>query len=283
MDIENFIPLWVLDANKRLFWLYLLTAICIGLLIAPRQLFKRSHWMTKSSFIDSLWLFINHWIYSFCIVPFLGATITLALAVNGHLVTWFGTGDFFNTSPFWLGLFLAFSLFLLQDFSKYCLHFAYHKWSFLWRFHAVHHSAANLTPLTLHRIHPVEMLLNTLRSLLVSGLATGIFLYLFKSKLSVESILGVNVFVFFFNVAGSNLRHSHVWFAWGKLENWFISPAQHQIHHSNHKDHFDRNFGSALAIWDRLFGSLLFSKNQHVKQFGINADQKMYWFGHGKS
>jgi len=34
-----------------------------------------------------------------------------------------------------------------------------------------------------------------------------------------------------------------------------ISPAQHQVHHSVDAKHHHRNFGSALAIWDWMFGT----------------------------
>ena len=56
----------------------------------------------------------------------------------------------------------------------------------------------------------------------------------------------------------NHLRHSHIWLSWGdRIEGWLISPAQHQLHHSVEPRHFDRNLGSALAIWDRWFGTLV--------------------------
>ena len=82
------------------------------------------------------------------------------------------------------------------------------------------------------------------------------------------------LFVFLFNVFGSNLRHSHIWLGFGdKVENWIISPAQHQIHHSDSVKHFDTNFGTALAIWDRMFSCLI--KSSSVKQisFGLGKDK----------
>lgn len=71
-------------------------------------------------------------------------------------------------------------------------------------------------------------------------------------------------------IAGANLRHSHVWISWGPwLEHVFISPAQHQIHHSNDPVHFDRNMGAFLAIWDRLFGTLQTARGQTVSGSGL--------------
>ena len=79
------------------------------------------------------------------------------------------------------------------------------------------------------------------------------------------------IFVFIFNILGSNLRHSHVGIRyWKWVEYIFISPGQHQLHHSIDLRHYDKNFGVALAIWDLMFGSLAFSEKKEHK-FGLNT------------
>jgi sterol desaturase/sphingolipid hydroxylase (fatty acid hydroxylase superfamily) len=114
-----------------------------------------------------------------------------------------------------------------------------------------------------------------MRLVFIQGISIGIGVYLFGHKLDVIDVLGANVFIFLFNLFGANLRHSHIWLSWGnRVENWFISPAQHQIHHSMDKSHYDKNFGSALAIWDKLFGSLLLAgQTEQPKQFGLKANK----------
>ena len=103
---------------------------------------------------------------------------------------------------------------------------------FLWEFHKVHHSALVLTPMTVYRSHPVESFFYATRMAIAQGCAVGLCYFLFGPTLSMADILGANVFIFAFNVMGSNLRHSHVKWSWGKhIEKWFISPLQHQIHH----------------------------------------------------
>jgi sterol desaturase/sphingolipid hydroxylase (fatty acid hydroxylase superfamily) len=80
---------------------------------------------------------------------------------------------------------------------------------------------------------------------------------------------------FAFAALGANLRHSHVWLSYGRaLEHVAISPAQHQIHHSADRRHFDRNFGSALAIWDWLFGTLYVTRERERLTFGLSAAEK---------
>ena len=77
------------------------------------------------------------------------------------------------------------------------------------------------------------------------------------------SILKIHAAIFIFNLLGANLRHSHIPIRFGKyFERVFISPAQHQIHHSNDSIHFDKNFGSIFAFWDGLFGTLEISQQK---------------------
>ena len=53
-----------------------------------------------------------------------------------------------------------------------------------------------------------------------------------------------------------------------------MSPAHHQIHHSNNPIHFDKNLGNCLAVWDWMFGTLhVPSKERENLVFGIEAGQ----------
>ena len=40
------------------------------------------------------------------------------------------------------------------------------------------------------------------------------------------------------------------------LRNWLVvTPPMHRIHHSDKRIETDSNYGNALSLWDRLFGS----------------------------
>ncbi|MEH6452405.1 MAG: sterol desaturase family protein [Psychromonas sp.] len=284
--LENMLLPWafLFDANKRIYWLYLLSSLIIAVVVSGKQVFSRNV-LNQSSAVDVCWFFINQWLFKLLIVPLLVLQVSYILSVNNFLIDLFGTGNFWRLNQSLLILLFTFILFICQDFCKFLVHFAFHKIPFLWRFHAVHHSATSMTPLTLYRIHPIEMLFNSMRSFFVAVLISALFIYLFKNHLGIKHILGVNVFVFVFNIAASNLRHSHVYLGFSKLEHLFISPAQHQIHHSIDVKHYDKNFGSALAIWDSLFNSLLLSKGQSVSAFGLDQKTinrqsvKQQWWG----
>ena len=89
--------------------------------------------------------------------------------------------------------------------------------------------------------------------------------------MSYYHILSINIFGFAFNFLGSNLRHSHIPLSFGFFEKLFISPKQHQIHHSQNISHFDKNYGVSLSIWDRLIGSLVTSDQVSQKMvFGLS-------------
>ena len=141
--------------------------------------------------------------------------------------------------------------FVFDDFSRFYVHRLMHRVPVLWAFHQVHHSAETMTPFTIFRTHPIEGFIFTLRTSVVQGIVISVFLFLFGSKVDLITVYGASVGVVIFHSLGSNLRHSHVKIRYPRLiELFFISPGQHQIHHSTEKRHFDKNFGVAMAVWD---------------------------------
>mgnify|MGYP001494427309 FL=1 len=178
---------------------------------------------------------------------------------------------FYSTPAIVVAISFTFFFFLLDDFSRFFVHRMMHKVPFLWAFHQVHHSAKTMTPFTIFRTHPVEGLIFLIRTSIVQGIAISLFIYLFGNKVDLVTIFGASVGVVIFHALGSNLRHSHIKIRYPKfVERILISPGQHQIHHSVEQQHYDKNFGVALAIWDLMFGSLAFSeKKEH--RFGLNT------------
>ena len=170
------------------------------------------------------------------------------------------------------GLMLAYTaaLLLLEDFLRYWAHRLMHSSRLLWQFHKVHHSPEVLVPFSQMRNHPVNGLVNLVRSLLAVAIVTGAFQLLFPGHLNAITILGINAGRFFFDALGSHLRHSHVWLSWGPgLSHVLISPAQHQIHHSRARRHWNRNFASQFALWDWMFGTLYVPRRREHLAFGL--------------
>ncbi|MBP0483255.1 sterol desaturase family protein [Sagittula salina] len=161
-------------------------------------------------------------------------------------------------------------LLVASDFAVYWVHRVHHENPALWPFHAVHHSAEVMTPVTVYRKHPFYDLLSSALKGVLIGVTQGVLLSFFVSHISVPLLLGVNVFYLAFNAVTANLRHTHVWLSFGRvLEHVFISPAQHQVHHSSALKHYNKNYGEVLALWDWMFGTLYICEREEALTFGV--------------
>lgn len=226
--------------------------------------FRWRYWWNRSSKVDYQLLFLNSVLKVVLFIPLLSIGFEVSQVTIAGLLKVFGDFQSLQPTTMQLGLFTL-AVFIWDDFLRFFHHFLMHRISWLWPFHVAHHSARILTPLTLYRTHPLEVGLATLRNGLSLGVATGFFLFLFNGHFHVLTFFGVNLFGQLFNFFGSNLRHSQVPVSFGVLERIFISPAQHQIHHSRADEDFDRNFGVSLSVWDQIFGTLILSRDRREK------------------
>ena len=85
------------------------------------------------------------------------------------------------------------------------------------------------------------------------GVTNGLANHLLGKPITFFSIGDINLILVLFVHIYVHLQHTHLWIAFtGLAGRVFLSPAHHQIHHSNNPVHFDKNLGSCLAIWDWL-------------------------------
>jgi sterol desaturase/sphingolipid hydroxylase (fatty acid hydroxylase superfamily) len=275
------------NPKKRVFVGYLALSVLISILwlvvlrrtpvrAALGRIFDRKVFFSGSSFADYKIFLINR-IFTLFISPLLLTQIVIATAIYMLLlqldvVPW---GTFLNLPQTVIVVAFSVAMFVADDFTKYLLHRWMHHWPILWSIHKVHHSATTLTPVTVYRVHPLEGILYATRSTVAQGSVISLFFYMFGDRVDLVTIVGVNVLVFLFHVTGSNLRHSHISIRyWPWLERVLISPAQHQLHHSIAEEHFDKNFGAALAVWDWVFGSLHLSEHHDTElSFGLDASE----------
>ena len=279
IDITHWIGLdYLFNANKRLYWPYLLCALAIGWIYVRAHGQSRDRylstqiWWHRSARLDYQYFVISNLIKISLIYPFLINANDITLTTIKFLEANIGFQENFHPPTEMTLLAYTASLFLVGDFTRYCLHRLMHRIPMLWEIHKVHHSAEVLTPITLYRVHPLENLLFGLRYAISSGLVTGIFIYIFGAGLSVLNILGVNVFIAGAHMLGDNLRHSPIRLTYPVfLERWIISPAQHQFHHCKSGNQF--NYGGVLAVWDRLFNSLRHAQINDSYEFGLGQKQ----------
>ncbi len=162
-------------------------------------------------------------------------------------------------------------LFLAYELGYWFNHWLSHKVPLLWEFHKVHHTAEVLTPLTNFRVHPVYTWIFANILALSAAIANGLGNYMFGDTAYQYALADTNIILVLFIHTYVHLQHSHMWISFrGALGRIFVSPAHHQVHHSGNPKHFNKNFGSCLALWDWMFGTLYVpAKEREPLTFGF--------------
>lgn len=148
--------------------------------------------------------------------------------------------------PAWnLGTTLEFLILLtLTQLIGYWFHVAFHKVSWLWPIHAVHHSDTEVDVSTSYRHHPLEPLI-TLPLVVPLVYALGVSL----EAAAVFRMFATVVTVF----SHSNVRIPR------KLESCLrllvLTPDFHRVHHCSDARYTNSNYGSLVPWFDYLFGT----------------------------
>lgn len=272
-----------LNPDKRIYWPYLALCLVYALIfmLFSRHRVKNTYvksWFSASARIDyAIWIF-NYFLQVSVLPLVFSNALFLAGKFYHFLTLTFGTCThpvFSNTAGL---VWYSIIFFLVTDFSRFGLHYLLHHNRFLAPLHRMHHSAEVLTPITLYRSHPFEMVLSHLRFLLVYSTITGAFLYMYNDYFEFPQLFGAGFFVIISNVLGANLRHSNIPIGFGWFERLFISPKQHQMHHSNELPLQNSNLGSMLSVWDMLFSTWMPSKNIGKISYGLaEQHEQSFW------
>lgn len=272
--------------SARHYWLYVLTGLVIAWAVhAARRpeasfretFFAREIWLGPSAQIDYILFFLARAIVVAFISVLLFKSSTIA-AWTSDALRFIGVSGSVSESSVWLvAALLTVTLFVADDFIHWYTHWIFHRYPALWEFHKVHHSAEHLNFATAERIHPLEAIVTIAFRVIAAGLVNGLFIACAGTKLTPATLAGANVLLVVFNIFGGVLRHSPAWFSFGpRIEKWLISPAMHQIHHSEDPKHFDKNMGGSLAIWDRMFGTLYVPNGYEKITYGIGPETQEF-------
>ncbi|HEX2576469.1 MAG TPA: sterol desaturase family protein [Aquihabitans sp.] len=129
---------------------------------------------------------------------------------------------------------------LAWDFVYYWNHRLAHESRYVWAVHVVHHSSEHYNLSTALR-QPVA---DTFTATLPYG---ALALLGFRPDV-IETARGVNLLYQFW-------IHTEAIRSIGKAERVLNSPSLHRVHHGSNRKYLDRNHGSILIIWDRLFAT----------------------------
>ena len=149
------------------------------------------------------------------------------------------------------------AIMFLTDFVQYWVHRAFHRVPWLWRFHAVHHSAQSMDWMAGARMHFLEIL--ALRSTTVIPM----YLLGFSSDAMQAYIFLVYLY--------STLVHANLGWRFSILEKILVTPRFHHWHHGIEKEAIDVNFSIHFPLFDRIFGTHFLPKDKWPEGYGIEG------------
>jgi sterol desaturase/sphingolipid hydroxylase (fatty acid hydroxylase superfamily) len=130
---------------------------------------------------------------------------------------------------------------VVLDFGRWCSHWLHHHVTWLWPFHAIHHSQRELNLFSEHRTHVVQYFTRyTLAALPMLML-----------KLQEPLVLWWLLLLAWH----ARFYHANIRSDFGLLRYLVVTPQSHRIHHSRDAAHFNQNYGATLSVWDYLFGT----------------------------
>jgi sterol desaturase/sphingolipid hydroxylase (fatty acid hydroxylase superfamily) len=288
--IGKFAPLF-LALGSNFSFLSLLSALCIAIafLLARRKPEKRNvkykvmgralfpRWLRRPSFRADIGFFLLNVLLSAMLFGWaIISTRSVSQIVSVALTDMFGALPKAGLSELTSKSIVTVVLFLAYELGYWVDHYLSHRVPALWEFHKVHHTAEVLSPLTNFRVHPVDTVVFANILAIFMGVTGGVLSYLQLG--SPFEVGGKNLILVAFYFVTVHLHHSHVWIATtGLLGRVILSPAHHQIHHSDNRIHFDKNFGSCLSIWDWLFGTLHVPERKRERlNFGVGTRARNY-------
>ncbi len=141
----------------------------------------------------------------------------------------------------------------------YWNHRASHESRWLWAVHVVHHSSERYNLSTALRQPVAEGVTLTVPYglLALAGVRPSL----------IEQARGINLIYQFW-------IHTEAIQRLGWVEKVFNTPSHHRVHHGSNRQYLDRNHGSILIIWDKLFGT--FEEEDEPVVYGLTKNIDSY-------
>jgi sterol desaturase/sphingolipid hydroxylase (fatty acid hydroxylase superfamily) len=182
-----------------------------------------------------------------------------ALTVSTLWAARTGSGRAFRASPLDLGdgkVAVAAAI-LGWDFVYYWNHRLSHESRWMWAVHVAHHSSERYNLSTALRQPVAESI--------TVAVPYGLLGLLGVRPALIEQARGLNLIYQFW-------IHTEAIRSIGPLEQVLNTPSHHRVHHGSNSRYLDRNHGSILILWDRLFGTFEPETEQVVYGLTKNID-----------
>lgn len=253
-QLQQSLPSFAIDVLRLSIWLLLLMVIFVPL---ERLFTVHSQKVLRKSFSTDLgYYFLNN------LLPKATLVFPMALIAWGlrHVVP-SGVHSWVAGMSLWTRLAAAL---VVGEVGYYWGHRWTHEIPFLWRFHAIHHSAEQIDWLVNTRAHPLDIVFVRLCSF-VPLIALGLAQPTVGKTLDVVPLLILLIGTLWGFFIHANLRWRFGW-----LAVLVSTPAFHHWHHTN-DEHVNKNYASMLPVMDILFGSWYMPRKQWPSKYGVDG------------
>lgn len=222
------------DLHLGLDW-FLLNLLFTGILFIPlERLLGVDQRVFRFEWREDLFYFL---ISSLLVQVLTYLSLAPSLAILKH-TSWGGFREWVGSQPVVLQFV---EIMFLTDLVQYWVHRAFHRVKFLWRFHAVHHSAQMMDWVAGSRMHFFEIV--CLRGLTV--------IPMYILGFSEPALYAYLIFVYLL----STFVHANIRTDFGRLQHVLVTPRFHHWHHGIEREAIDVNFAVHFPLFDRLFGT----------------------------
>ena len=150
---------------------------------------------------------------------------------------------------------------LATDFVWYWYHRLGHEINFLWAAHIVHHQSEEFNLSAAARITAFQAVFRNIFWCVLPFIG-------FHPTMIISILLVHGAYSFF--------THTQLIGKLGWLENVFITPSLHGVHHASDEKYLDKNYGDVFVFWDKIFGT--FQKEEEPPKYGLTHPLKSYSF-----
>ena len=223
-----------------------------------QSLFREDFWL------DTFYMFFNFFLLNLIVLIALSNTVAEffsdMLGVFGWHISSLQVFSV-NDLPRWLGLMI---FFIITDFVQWNTHRLFHRVSWLWHFHKVHHSVKEMGFAAHLRYHWMEpVVYNSL-------------LYIPIAIIGGFDAQDVAI-VYFFSIVIGHLNHANLGWSYGPLKYILNNPKMHIWHHVKELPEDKKhgiNYGLTLSLWDYIFRTYHIPFDGRDIELGFEDDDK---------
>ncbi|WP_024740268.1 sterol desaturase family protein [Tenacibaculum maritimum] len=200
----------------------------------------------KSGFVNLLSYFVELLPYFILDVFFFG------------IMLWLYNYRLFDLGTSWYVWVLCY---VLYDLLFYIIHYLGHRVRFFWCIHGVHHTAEEMKMTVAVRGSFLGFLLTPHNTIWLPLLGFDPFMVLIIDGIA-------KIYGLFEHINEHFISSKNSW-----IENIFVTPSVHRVHHSKNHVYLDRNYGETFSIWDHLFGTFQTEIKEEKPLYGMMDDK----------